>query len=94
MIRLDQALDQIEGLTISHCIQYFASKPGDPWVEAARMQNMQGELEVPSPTTRSGNAASAGGDYVLAWLWVPDEEAQEKLASAEEWEAWAAERGQ
>ncbi len=92
MIGINQALDQIEGLTISACIQYFAAKPGDPWVEAARMQNMQGELEVPSPTTRSGAGAGADGDYVLAWLWVPDEEAQEKLASAEEWEAWVAER--
>ena len=64
-----------KGLTFGECIAAFAAPKDDPIVLAAReiTIHQEGKLEVDETTVRSGSTDD--GDYVLAWLWVSNEEA-------------------
>ena len=61
------------GLEFGDCIKAFTEDPDDPYVVAARaIHHMDGQLEVDHATVRSDGVD--GGEYVLAWVWVSDED--------------------
>lgn len=41
-------------------------------IEKAQQRAREGELEVDDCTICSGSGEGAGGEYVLAWVWVED----------------------
>lgn len=61
------------GLTIGGCIRAFAVPNDDPYVSAARAEiQADDDVEIDDHTTTS---VGDGGAWVLAWLWISDEQA-------------------
>lgn len=60
------------GLTFSDCVHAFGAEAANPFVTAAQTKAKDGETEVDSPTVVS---ASDQGAYVMAWVWISNEEA-------------------
>jgi hypothetical protein len=71
------ALAAIDGLTFADCTVFFAAKRDDyalKFVEAARNQmHRDGEVEIDELAIIS--ESGDGGEYVLAWVWVSNEDA-------------------
>lgn len=67
-----EAFVKKENLTFADFVKYFAAPEDDPFVKEARRRSKDGEIEVDSCTVRSGSAGD--GDYVMAWLWVHNED--------------------
>lgn len=62
-----------EGLTIGECITTLAVPNNDPYVTAARsLDIISDEVEIDDNTTTS---VAEEGAWVLAWIWVSNEEA-------------------
>lgn len=61
------------GLTFGEIITPFQEDESNPYVKAAIEKNEAGEMEVDCPAVVSDG--DDRGAYVLAWLWVTDEEA-------------------
>lgn len=63
------------GLTFGQCVHLFGvDRKVDPYTKAAfEARNRDGELEIDSRTVVS--ESDDGGAYVMAWVWVTDEEA-------------------
>ena len=61
------------GIGFGACVHAFAADDDDPFVNAAyEMYVREGEVEIDSPTVTS---PSDEGAYVLAWVWVGNEDA-------------------
>lgn len=62
-----------DGLTIGECIKALAVPDDDPYVTAARALILgSDDIEIDDDTTIS---VGENGAWVLAWLWISDEEA-------------------
>ncbi|MBU2722912.1 hypothetical protein [Acidithiobacillus ferridurans] len=70
---MSESTKTLKDLTFAECVVAFAAPEGDPYVEAARKKTIEGELEVDDRSVLS--RSDDGGQYVMAWLWVTDEEA-------------------
>lgn len=66
-----------EGLTLIHCLDLFSGKMGEAektYCDYARdHMTSDGKVEVDSNSIAS--VGSDSGGYVLAWIWVPAEDA-------------------
>lgn len=71
---LAQAIDQ--GLTFADCVAAFAGRTTERQRhlidKARRIHHREGEIEIDSTTITSGSGDQ--GDYVLAWVWVDDDQ--------------------
>jgi hypothetical protein len=63
------------GLTFTDCFSYFGvSAEDNPYLKAAHERHYrEGVLEFDDPAVIS--ESDGGGAYVMAWVWVTDEEA-------------------
>lgn len=61
-----------KGLTFSQCVEAFADPAEARTVEKARGMAREGELEVDEITVVS--RGEDNGAYVMAWLWVEDDD--------------------
>lgn len=62
-----------KGLTFASCLQHFGiDRDANPYAAKAKEKyESEGEVEIDSTTVLSD---SSGGQYVLAWVWVGDNE--------------------
>jgi hypothetical protein len=76
MDKMKEALAAIEGLTFADCVRFFAAPDSDPHVSAASdIYHCDGEVEVDDITVLS--EGDDAGCYVMAWVWVSDDDASE-----------------
>lgn len=61
------------GLRFSDILNVYGDDESDPYVRAAKANAEDGAIEVDTPAVVSRGAAN--GAYVLAWMWVDDDEA-------------------
>lgn len=70
-------LIQRAGLTFADCVTVFAcpddDEEGQALIQAARRLQRDGEIEFDDNVVLSGSGDD--GDYVLAWVWISNEEA-------------------
>lgn len=68
---------KLNGLTFADCVTVFTEAQSErelKYVAAAReMYHVDGETEIDDKAIVSGSRDA--GDYVMAWVWVPDVEA-------------------
>lgn len=61
------------GLTFTDCVTVFGeTTETSPYVAAAKLCQIDGELEFDDPTVVS--EGDDAGAYVMAWYWIPNEE--------------------
>ena len=73
-MNIQEQLKAINGLTFGDCVNFFAEPDGCPYVKAAReIYHRDGEVEVDDRSVLS--QSTDDGDYVMAWVWVSNEEA-------------------
>lgn len=61
-----------KGLTFADCVETWAAADDDPYVAYAREHLAhEGDVEIDDHAVISD---SSGGNYVMAWLWVDDDD--------------------
>lgn len=69
-------------ITFSECVGFFGDGDDNPYVAKAHDLQVEGEIEVDSTAVIS--ESDDGGAYVMAWLWVSNEEAGIESEDSEE----------
>ena len=67
------------GINFSDCLQFFARQNDDRAkrliAEAQKKFHRDGELEIDEGTITAGcDSTHRPGDYILAWVWVDDDQ--------------------